>query len=418
MVAPETRLKTGVEFSSLRERVRRREKIIMQTCQAIMKIWRGQLIFVAAIALFLTGCNKPPGESAASSDVIKIGEFASMTGSEATFGQSSHKGTQLAVDDLNAAGGVLGKKLELHMEDDQSQAGQPATVVRKLISSDGVVAMLGEVASSRSLEAAPICQENNIPMISPSSTNPKVTETGDYIFRVCFIDPFQGTVMANFSLNTLHLKNVAVLTDVKSDYSVGLAKFFKESFSGGGGKIAAEQNYSGGDKDFNAQLTAIKAQNPDGIFVPGYYTEVGLIILQARQLGLTMPIFGGDGWESPALIAIGGTATEGCYYSTHFSPQDTSPAVQNFVKEFKAKYNETPDAMAALGYDSAMILAAAMKTADTTDGAKVRDALAAEKNFPGVTGNITMDANRNASKPAVILEIKNGQFQYVQTVQP
>ena len=220
-----------------------------------MKIWRGQFIFVAAIALFLTGCNKPPGESAANSDVIKIGEFASMTGSEATFGQSSHKGTQLAVDDLNAAGGVLGKKLELHMEDDQSQAGQPATVVRKLISSDGVVAMLGEVASSRSLEAAPICQENNIPMISPSSTNPKVTETGDYIFRVCFIDPFQGTVMANFSLNTLHLKNVAVLTDVKSDYSVGLAKFFKQSFIAGGGKIAG--------KDFiNHAVTQPRRRSP------------------------------------------------------------------------------------------------------------------------------------------------------------
>ncbi len=385
-----------------------------------MKIWRGQILSaaIAAASIFLNGCNKPPGGTATSSDVIKIGEFASMTGSEATFGQSSHKGTQLAIDDLNAAGGVLGKKLDLQMEDDQSQAGQPATVVRKLISSDGVVAVLGEVASSRSLEAAPICQENKIPMISPSSTNPKVTETGDYIFRVCFIDPFQGTVMANFALNTLHLKNVAVLTDVKSDYSLGLAKFFKEGFAASGGKIIAEENYSGGDKDFNAQLTAIKAQNPEGIFVPGYYTEVGLICLQAKQLGITVPIFGGDGWESSALVPIGGAALEGDYFSTHFSPQDTTPTVQSFVREFQAKYNETPDAMAALGYDSAMILAAAIKTAGTTDGAKVRDALAAEKNFLGVTGNITMDANRNASKPAVILEIKNGQFQYVQTVQP
>jgi branched-chain amino acid transport system substrate-binding protein len=387
---------------------------------AFMKIWRGQILSaaIAAASIFLNGCNKPPGGTATSSDVIKIGEFASMTGSEATFGQSSHKGTQLAIDDLNAAGGVLGKKLDLQMEDDQSQAGQPATVVRKLISSDGVVAVLGEVASSRSLEAAPICQENKIPMISPSSTNPKVTETGDYIFRVCFIDPFQGTVMANFALNTLHLKNVAVLTDVKSDYSLGLAKFFKEGFAASGGKIIAEENYSGGDKDFNAQLTAIKAQNPEGIFVPGYYTEVGLICLQAKQLGITVPIFGGDGWESSALVPIGGAALEGDYFSTHFSPQDTTPTVQSFVREFQAKYNETPDAMAALGYDSAMILAAAIKTAGTTDGAKVRDALAAEKNFLGVTGNITMDANRNASKPAVILEIKNGQFQYVQTVQP
>jgi branched-chain amino acid transport system substrate-binding protein len=385
-----------------------------------MKIWRGQILSAAvlAVSLFLSDCNKPPGESFATSDVIKVGEFASMTGSEATFGQSSHQGTQLAIDDLNAADGVLGKKLELHMEDDQSQAGQPATVVRKLISSDGVVAILGEVASSRSLEAAPICQENKIPMISPASTNPKVTEAGDYIFRVCFIDPFQGTVMANFSRKTLKLQNVAVLTDAKSDYSLGLAKFFKEGFVADGGKIAAEQNYSSGDKDFSAELTAIKAANPDGIFVPGYYTEVGLIALQAKQLGITVPLFGGDGWESSALVPIGGAALEGDYFSTHYSPQDTSPAVQNFVKEFKAKYNSTPDAMAALGYDSAMILAAAMKTAGTTDGAKVRDALAATKNFAGVTGKITIDANRNASKAAVILTINNGQFQYVQTVQP
>jgi branched-chain amino acid transport system substrate-binding protein len=375
-------------------------------------------VAVVAALLFLTGCNKPSTAPGAGGDTIKIGEFASMTGSEATFGQSSHKGTALAIEELNAGGGVLGKKIELIMEDDQSQAGQPATVVRKLISRDGVVAILGEVASSRSLEAAPICQQNQIPMISPSSTNPKVTGVGDYIFRVCFIDPFQGTVMANFALHTLHLKNVAVLTDVKSDYSLGLAKFFKEGFVVGGGKIITEQNYSGGDKDFNAQLTAIKAANPDGIFVPGYYTEVGLIALQAKQLGISCPIFGGDGWESPALISIGGSALEGDYYSTHFSPEDTAPAAQEFVKKFKARYDETPDAMAALGYDSAMILAAAIKTAGTTDGAKVRDALAATKDFQGATGKTTIDANRNASKPAVILTVTNGQFKYVETVSP
>jgi branched-chain amino acid transport system substrate-binding protein len=390
----------------------------MQTFQAIMKIWRGQFLATVAVLLFLTGCNKPPDESAADSDTIKVGEFASLTGSEATFGQSSHNGTQLAVDELNASGGVLGKKIQLLTEDDQSQAGQSATVVRKLISSDGVVAILGEVASSRSLEAAPICQENKIPMISPSSTNPKVTETGDYIFRVCFIDPFQGTVMANFARKTLKLQNVAVLTDVKSDYSVGLAKFFKEGLIAGGGQIAAEQNYSGGDKDFNAQLTSIKAANSDGIFIPGYYTEVGLIALQVKQLGINVPIFGGDGWESSSLVPIGGAALEGDYFSTHFSPQDTSPTVQNFVKKYREKFNDTPDAMAALGYDSAMILADAMKRAGTPDGAKVRDALAATIDFHGVTGNITIDANRNASKPAVILEIKNGAFKYVETIAP
>jgi branched-chain amino acid transport system substrate-binding protein len=382
-----------------------------------MKIWHGKFLAAAAAALLFAGCNQSAGPNPAG-DTLKIGEFASLTGSEATFGQSSHRGTQLAIDELNAGGGVLGKKIQLLTEDNQSQAGQSATVVRKLISSDHVVAMLGEVASSRSLEAAPICQENKIPMISPSSTNPKVTETGDYIFRVCFIDPFQGTVMANFAHKTLKLENVAVLKDVKSDYSLGLAKFFKEGVLANGGKIIAEENYSGGDKDFNAQLTALKAANPDGIFVPGYYTEVGLIALQAKQLGITVPIFGGDGWESSSLVPIGGAALEGDYFSTHFSPQDTAPAVQSFVKSYQAKFNEMPDAMAALGYDSAMMLADAIKKTGSTDGAKIRDALAVEKDFAGVTGNITMDANRNASKPAVILEIKNGAFQYVETVAP
>jgi len=390
----------------------------MQKFQAHIRYARGSFLATLVASLFLTGCDKPASTPGAATGPIKVGEFASMTGSEATFGQSSHEGTLLAVDHLNAAGGVLGRKIELLMEDDQSQAGQPATVVRKLIARDGVVAVLGEVASSRSLEAAPICQQNQIPMISPSSTNPKVTAVGDYIFRVCFIDPFQGTVMANFARHTLHLKKVAVLTDMKSDYSLGLAKFFKEGFIADGGAIVAEQNYSSGDKDFSAQLTALKAVNPDGIFVPGYYTEVGLIALQARQLGLNVPLLGGDGWESSSLIPIGGVSLEGSYFSTHYSPEDTSAAVQDFVKAFRAKYNETPNAMAALGYDSAMILADAMKRAGTTDGAKVRDALAATKDFQGVTGKITMDADRNASKPAVILVIRDGQFKYVETVSP
>jgi len=215
--------------------------------------------------LGLSGCG--PGGGV---DTILVGEFASLTGKEATFGISSHEGTLLAIEELNAAGGVLGKKLELKTEDDQSKAGEPANVVNKLISKDGVVAILGEVASSRSLEAAPICQQNGIPMISPASTNPKVTETGDFIFRVCFIDPFQGTVMANFATNTLKAKKVAVFTDVKSDYSKGLAKFFKEGFTKTGGQIVSELDFNGGDKDFKAQLTAIKSAAPDAVFVPGY----------------------------------------------------------------------------------------------------------------------------------------------------
>lgn len=383
-----------------------------------MKTWQGPFLAVAAVTLLFAGC-KPSAGPGAGGDTIKVGEFASLTGSEATFGQSSHQGTQLAVDELNATGGVLGKKIDLLTEDDQSQAGMSATVVRKLISSDGVAAILGEVASSRSLEAAPICQENKIPMISPSSTNPRVTAVGDYIFRVCFLDSFQGgKVLAEFARNTLKAQSVAVLKDVKSDYSVGLARFFEDGFAAQGGKIVVEQNYSGGDKDFNAQLTAIKALNPDAVFVPGYYTEVGLIALQARQLGLTVPLFGGDGWESSVLTQIGGAALEGDYFSTHLAPDENLPVVQNFVTKFRAKYGQTPDSMAALGYDSAMILADAMKRAGSTDGAKVRAALAATKDFHGVTGDITIDANRNASKPAVILTIKNGAFKYVETVAP
>ena len=253
---------------------------------------------IAAVAFTLgvfTGCDKGGG-----GNEIVVGEFASLTGKEATFGTSSHEGTLLAVEALNAAGGVLGKKIKLITEDNQSKAGESATVVNKMISKDGAVAILGEVASSRSLEAAPICQSNGIPMISPSSTNPKVTETGNFIFRVCFIDPFQGTVMANFATKTLKAKKVAVFTDVKSDYSKGLAKYFKEGFAKAGGQIVSELDFNGGDKDFKGQLTTIKGANPDGVFVPGYYTDAALICIQARQLGLNVPFFGGDGWESEA----------------------------------------------------------------------------------------------------------------------
>ncbi|TAL04086.1 MAG: ABC transporter substrate-binding protein [Verrucomicrobia bacterium] len=386
-----------------------------------MKSLKRNLFFtaLAAVALALAGC-KPSSESkTGAADTIKVGEFASLTGKEAAFGQSSHKGTLLAVEEINAAGGVLGKKIEFIYEDNRSTPGESATVVKKLITRDHVVAVLGEVASGRSLEAAPICQANKIPQISPSSTNPKVTETGDYIFRVCFIDPFQGTVMAKFAKSRLNAKNVAVLSDVAAPYSLGLAQYFKETFLADGGTVVSEQKFSSGDKDFKAQLTAIKAANPDAIFVPCYYTEAGLIVRQARQLGITVPLFGGDGWEAPELIQIGGEALEGCYYSTHYSPEDKSPAVQEFVSKFKAKNNgEIPDAMAALGYDSAMVLADAIKRAGTTDSVKLRDAIAATKDYAGVTGKTSLDANRNATKPAVILAIKDGKFKYVETISP
>ncbi len=357
--------------------------------------------------------------SASAEETIKIGEYASLTGKEAAFGQSSHKGTVLAVEELNQRGGVLGRKIELVTDDNQSKQGESATIVKKLIFREKVIGILGEVASMRSLEAAPLCQAYKTPMISPSSTNPKVTEIGSYIFRVCFIDPFQGTVMAKFAKDTLKIHRVAVLTSVSSAYSVGLAKYFKQRFAADGGEIAIEQKFTEGDKDFNAQLTAIKAAGVEGIFVPGYYTEAALICRQARELDMKIPLFGGDGWEAPELIKIGGEAVEGCYYSTHYSPQVDTPAVKGFVERFKARFGgETPDAMAALGYDSAGVMVDAIRRAGTTDGPAVRDALAATSGFEGVTGTTTMDKDRNASKAAVVIMVKDGQFKFVQSVAP
>jgi len=352
-------------------------------------------------------------------DPIKVGEYASLTGKEASFGQSSHKGLTLGFEEINAAGGALGRPVELLSEDNQTKPGESATAVKKLIARDKVIALVGEVASGRSLEAGPIAQAARIPMIAPAATNPKVTQIGNYIFRVCFIDPFQGTVMAKFAKDDLKAGKVAILSSVSNAYSVGLAKFFRETFLAGGGTVVAEKSFAEGDKDFRAQLTAVKAAGVDAIFVPGYYTEAALIIRQARDLGITVPFFGGDGWEAPQLLEIGGSALEGCYYSTHFSPQNTDPVVQEFVRKFQARWNgETPDAFAALGYDTAYVLAAALKRAGTTDGPQLRDALAATKDFAGVTGITTIDANRDASKPAAILAIKAGKLSFYKTVAP
>jgi branched-chain amino acid transport system substrate-binding protein len=382
--------------------------------------WTQWMLFgAAALIATLTGCNKSSDDGGGAGGSIKVGEFASLTGKEAAFGNSSHKGTLLAIEDLNAAGGVLGRKLQLLTEDTRSTPGESATVVRKLISRDQVVAVLGEVSSGRSLEGAAVCQPNKVPMISPSSTKPEVTEKGEYIFRVCFIDPFQGQVLATFADRTLKAKKVALLVDAASPYSVGLATNFKEPFTKGGGQIVLEQKFSSGDKDFKAQLTAIKAAEPEAIFAPCYYTEAGLIVRQARELGITVPVFGGDGWEAPELLEIGGPAVEGTYYSTHYSAENNTPKVQEFVKKFRARWNnETPDAMAALGYDSAMVLADAIKRAGTTEEPKLRDAIAATKDFEGVTGKTALDEHRNATKPAVIITIKDGKFKYVETINP
>jgi branched-chain amino acid transport system substrate-binding protein len=352
-------------------------------------------------------------------DPIKVGEFACLTGKDATFGQSQHKGIQLALEELNAAGGILGHPIELITDDNQSKPGESATIAKKLISRDKVIAVLGEVTSGRSLEVAPLAQGAKIPMIATGATNPAVTQKGNYIFRVCFIDDFQGTVMAKFALTELKAKKVATLTSVSSAYSVGLAKFFKETFTAAGGTVVAEQKFNEGDKDFRAQLTAIKAAEVDAVFVPGYYTEAALIARQARNLGLTVPLFGGDGWESEKLLELGGNALDGCFYSTHFTPENKAPAVVEFVKKFKTRWdNETPDAYAALGYDALYILVDAIKRAGGTDSAKLREAIAATKNFSGASGVTTIDKDRNASKPATIIALKEGKAKFFKTVAP
>ena len=367
-------------------------------------------------ALLACACSK--SNSTADANIIKIGEVGSLSGSEASFGTSTHNGIKLYFDEVNAAGGVNGKKLQLITVDNQGKPEEAATGITKLITQDKVVAVIGEVASSRSMAMAPIAQQYKIPMISPSSTNPKVTQQGDYIFRVCFIDPYQGQVMAKFALGNLNFKRIAVLRDIKNDYSVGLADFFTEAFKQNGGEVLVDQSYSAGDIDFKSQLTAIRQTNPEAIFVPGYYTEVGLIARQARELGMNAPLLGGDGWNSIKLIEIGGAAIQGSYFSDHYSPEDTAPIVQSFIKKYQAAYNETPDGMAATGYDAAQVVVDAIKRAGSTDGPALRNALASTKDFSAVTGNITIDENRDAKKSAVVLQIADSRFTFKTKVNP
>lgn len=381
------------------------------------------ILATAVLSLALFGCppkteNATGGTDAGTGEIV-IGEYGSMTGGQATFGQSTHNGIMLAVDEINAAGGVNGRKLKVLLEDDQSKQDEAANAVTKLISQNNVVAVLGEVASSNSLAAAPVCQNNKVPMITPSSTNPSVTQKGDYIFRMCFLDDYQGQAMARYVANTLNVKKVAVLIDSKSDYSTGLAGFFSAAFKEAGGNIVLTQSYAQGDSDFRSQLTAIKAAGPDLIYVPGYYNDIGQIAMQARDLGMQQPLAGGDGWESPKLIEIGGKALEGCFYSNHYFAADPSPVVRDFVEKYKQKNNATPDALAALAYDAARVLADAIKRAGKVDGPALRDAIAATKGFPGVTGTINLGADRNPEgKKLVIVEVRNGQLALKASVDP
>jgi len=376
------------------------------------------------------GCDREGGsggggKSSSSTGDILIGHYASMTGDTATFGVSADEGIRLAMNEINAAGGVMGRKVRVITTDDRSLSDEAKTAVERLINQDKVVALLGEIASSRSIAGAPVAQDAQIPMLSPGSTNPKVTEVGDYIFRACFIDPFQGEALARFAMDELKLKKFAFLYPINSDYGVGLRDYISQTLKKKGGQVVGEQSYTEkSDVDFRAQLTKLKAANPEAIFVTGYYTEAGLIAQQARELGLNIPLIGGDGWDSDQTVQIGGKAVDGCYFSNHYSADEDRPEVKKFVDSYKATFKnpdgspKLPDAMAVLGYDAMKLMADAIKRAGNTEGPKIRDALAATKDFPGASGVITIDDKRNAKKAIVILKIDGGKFKYVARINP
>ncbi|SHJ85036.1 ABC transporter substrate-binding protein [Propionispora hippei] len=368
----------------------------------------------------LAGCG-----SAGDSKVIKIGAVYELTGGTATFGNSALNGAKLAVKEMNAKGGVLGKQVELAIADNKGEPSEATNAMTKVINQDKVVAVTGFTTSSNAIAASTVAESNGIPFITAAATNPKVTvdeKTGEVkknIFRVCFIDPFQGTVGANFVLNSLKAKKAVVLIDNSSDYSKGLAQFFKEAFTKGGGELVGEEAYLQKDQDFKTILTKIKSSNPDVIYVPGYYEEVGKIIKQARELDIKAAFVGGDGWDSPKLLEIAGApALNNTYFTNHYSVEDTSPASKAFVDAYKKEYNETPDAMAVLGYDAANVMMDAIKRANSEDPAKIRDALASTKDFAAVTGKITLNDKHDAVKGAVIIEFKDGKQSYRETVNP
>lgn len=375
---------------------------------------------LVAGATLAAGCRPSGGPSGATGSAapIRIGEFSSLTGREAGLGQYTHLGVQLALEEINAAGGVLGRPLELVAEDTRSQAGEAATAVHKLLRRDRVAALIGESASGRCLEGAPLAQQAGVPLVSPAATHPRVTEIGDCIFRVCFTDPFQGTLMARFARETLGVQRAGLLVDTAATYSVGLASFFRRHFEAGGGTIAAEQRFSGGDKDFRAQLTALKAAGVGAIFAPSYYGDGGLILRQARQLGFAGPMLGGDGWEAPELVGVAGTAADGAFFPVHFSLEDPAGRTREFGRRFEARFGRSPTGVSALGYDALQLIADAIRRAGSAEPAAIRAALAATRGFEGLTGRIELDDAREVRKPAAIIEVRGGRFTFLRMVTP
>jgi len=378
----------------------------------------GLAIIVTMVAVLAAGCG-----SDTASTQINVGGNFEMTGGVATFGQSSANGANLAFKQINAAGGVLGKQINFVIADNKSEPAESTNAMTKLISEDKVVAILGAVASSNTLAASQVSEDSKIPFITPTSTNPKVTfdngKVKPYAFRSCFIDPFQGTVMANFASRTLKAKTAAIYIDNSSDYSKGLAEFFEKAFVANGGTIVSKEAFLQKDQDFKATLTKIKATNPDVIYVPGYYQEVGLIVKQARALDITVPMMGGDGWDSPKLVEIAGAAAlNNGYFSNHYSPEDKDAKVQKFVADYKAEYGQVPDALAALGYDAALMLVDAIKRANSDDPQKITDALAQTKDLAVVTGTLTLNDRHDPVKSAVVIEMKDGKQVFKEKVNP
>jgi branched-chain amino acid transport system substrate-binding protein len=363
-----------------------------------------------------------PAAAPAASGPIVVGHVTSLTGDTATFGESSNNGVKLAIDEVNAAGGVKGRKIALEVMDTQGKPEETATAATRLITEKKVMLILGELGSSRTLALAPIADTHRIPAITPASTSPKITKDGEktrpYMFRVCFIDPFQGTVMAKFARQHVKAARAAIVRDVGNDYSVGLADFFARTFKELGGEIVADVSYKGGDQDFKAQLTKVKAANPDLVYLPGYYTDVALVGRQARELGLKVPFAGGDGWDSTKLYEIAQGALDGSFFSNHYTHENPAPVVQEFSRRYKAAYGTTPDAFGALGYDAARLAVDAMNRAAELTPTAIRDAIEQTSGLQGVTGTIRLDADHNPVKSAVILGVEKNAPRYVATVEP
>ncbi|MBD7912824.1 MULTISPECIES: ABC transporter substrate-binding protein [Clostridium] len=376
------------------------------------------LALAMSTVLVLGGCSsKPDSNTYVESDVIKIGVFEPMTGSSAAGGELEVEGVKLA-NKLYPT--VLGKKIELVYADNKSDKVEAASAASNLIEQEKVNAVIGSWGSGNSMAAGDALMEAKIPAVAATATNPLVTAGNDFYFRVCFIDPFQGKVAARYVANTLKAKKVALLTEVSSDYSVGICKFFSDEFTkitGDKDAIIAKSNYNTGDQDFSAQLTNIKSKNPDVIYAPGNFTEGALIVKQARQLGITTPILGGDTWEAPEFIDIGQDAVEGTVLSTFFASE--APITEEskiFLDAYRKEYNKEPAAATALAYDSYLVILDAIKRANSADPVKIRDELAKTKDFPGAAGKITIDENNNAVKDAVLKVVKDGKFTYLDTV--